>query len=102
MKTKGQDTSERKRFIEITIGDLLKKKEDFAFIKYARKHDTQNEYMRIGDSQGRAATFNITGLNYGEIVDEIARIVLLPHEKITPPSSLIHDSHQLRNIASIF
>lgn len=102
MKTRGQYSIERKIFIENTIGDLLKQKQDFAFIKYAKKYDTENEYMRIGDFQGRTATFNITGLSCGEIIDEIARILILPHEKITPPASLVCDSRQLRSISSIF
>ena len=102
MKTRGQDSIERQRFVEDTIGELLEKKQDFAFIKYAKKHDTENEYMRIGDFQGRTATFNITGMSCGEIIDEIARILILPHEKITPPASLVSDSRQLRSISSIF
>lgn len=102
MKTRGQDSVERKHFVEDTIGELLEKKQDFAFIKYAKKNDTENEYMRLGDYQGRTATFNITGLSCEEIIDVIARIILLPHEEIAPPAGLVSDSRQLRSISSIF
>ena len=102
MKTRGQDSTERKNFVESAIGSLLKQKQDFAFIRYAKASGTENEYMRIGDIQGRAITLNITGMNFGEIMDDIARIILLPTEKIAPPANIVTDNSELRRIAPMF
>ena len=100
--TKGQDYMARLYFIESTVERFMKHKEDFDYIKYARKAVTDTEYVRIGDVQGRAVTLNITARSLADIAEDIARIILIGKEKIAPPDNIVTDAEELRAIKTLF
>lgn len=99
---KGQEYSIRKKFIEGTITDFLKVKEDFDYLKYARRDLTDSEYIRIGDVQGRAITLDITAMSLEEITENISRLVLANKEKVNPPANIVSDPDVLRAISKYF
>lgn len=99
---RGQMFEKRKRFIEENIYSLLVVKRDFDYIKYARHNLTENEYMRIGDIQGRAITINITGMSLEDIFEVISRMNLLDKEEIAPPQGIVDDADELRAISPLF
>ena len=99
---RGQEYARRKKYIEEGVGGLLAVKEDFLGIKYARHTLTDSEYVRIADVQGRAITLNITALNLEEILEDIARVVLINKERIAPPAGVVTDPAELRTISALF
>ncbi len=100
--TKGQGYSARAYFIEGTVYNLLKHKEDFDFIKYGRTLLKGKEYMRIGDIQGNAVTLDVTGRSLEAIAEDIARIILIGKEDIAPPDNIVTDQEEKRAIAHLF
>ena len=99
---KGQAITARKYFIEKVIGQALKVKTDFAFIKYAHTAITDSEYVRVADTLGRAITLDITALTLEEVLDDSARLVLAGKENVPAPYSVITDTQKLREIAPLF
>lgn len=99
---KGQEFANRKKFIEGTITDFLKVKEDFEYLKYARRDLTESEYIRIGDVQGRAITLDITAMSLEEIIENISRLILVNKEKVNPPANIVSDPAILRAISKYF
>ena len=102
MNTRGQEFIARQNFVEVTLHQALASKPDFDYIKYARDALTDSEYIRIADLQGKACTIDITGRSLEEIVEDVARIVLIPKEKITPPETIVTNPQVLRSIAPLF
>lgn len=100
--TRGQDHAQRKLFIENVLGTLMREKKDFDYIKYAKAKQTDGEFVRIADITGRAVTLEVTGMSLEAIVEDVARIILLPKEKIAPPASIVTDPELLRGASALF
>ena len=100
--SRGQEFQKRKNYIEKTISELLSVKKDFGYILYARTSITDSEYVRIGDITGKAVTLNVTAMSLESIMEDIARIVLLPKEKVSVPSSIVFDKEELRKASLLF
>lgn len=99
---KGQMNVARKAYIENVIGNAIRVKQDFDYLKYAKTKVTEGEYIRIGDTLGRAVTLNVTALSLEEILEDISRVVLAGKEKVSPPHSIVLDGDELRAIAHLF
>ena len=102
MNNVGQKYASRKSFIEGNIASILSAKQDFDSIKYARSAITDAEYIRIADITGRAVTFNITGNSLEDIVNDVARIILMDSEKVHAPSGVVTDIEEMRRLAPLF
>lgn len=102
--TEGQGYMARAYFIESTVYNFMKHKEDFDFIKYGRtlKEGKGKEYVRIGDKQGNAVTLDVTGRSLETIAEDIARIVLIGKENIAPPDNIVTDQDIKRSIHHLF
>lgn len=99
---RGQVFESRKKFVEEGIATILSAKSDFMYIKYARVGLTESEYIRIGDVFGKSVTLEITAMSLEDIVEDIAKIMLIGNEKISPPESIVTDKETLRKIALLF
>lgn len=100
--TEGQEYSARALFIESTVARLLRHKKDFGRIMYGRTLKTGKEYARISDIQGNAVTLDVTGRSYEAIAEDVARIMLIGKENITPPDNIVTDPEVLRTVAHLF
>lgn len=100
--TKGQDFLARAHFVEDIVGTFLKQKPDFHYIKFAKSHVTDCEYVRIADRQGRAITMDVTARSLEAIAEDIARILLIEKEKVSPPDNIVTEPHQLREVSHLF
>ena len=100
--TRGQDYAQKVYFVNSVLKKLLEVKTDFEYIKYARQNVTNSEFIRIGDIKGSAITLDVTGKSLEEIVDDIARVILVGTERIAPPSGIVVDVNKLRSLASLF
>lgn len=98
---KGQIYASRKNFVE-GIGELMSAKKDFLDVQYARTAVTGQEYVRVRDIFGKAATFEITGDDLETVLSDMCRIILMGEEKITAPKGYIDDKTTLRKIAPLF
>lgn len=98
---RGQVYESRKNFIE-GIGDLMSAKKDFLDIKYARTSVTGQEYVRVRDIFGKAATFEITGDDLEAILSDMCRVILMGDENVTAPKGYVDDKDTLRRIAPLF
>lgn len=100
--TEGQGYMARAYFIESTVYNFLKHKQDFGHIKYGRTVKSNKEYVRIGDIKGSAVTLDVTGRSLETIAEDIARIILVGKENITPPDNIVTDPEVLRAIPHLF
>ena len=98
----GQNYALRRRFIEHNIANVIGVKQDFLSIRYARSAVTDAEYIRIVDITGRAVTFNITGNSLEEIVNDIARIILMGVEDVHAPNGIVTNLEEMRKLAPLF
>ena len=98
----GQIYASRKDFIEKGLGSLMKAKQDFQDIRYARSQTTNREYIRITDVAGKAITFDVTEDTLEKILMDASRIVLMGEENVSTPSGTILDMDMLRKIAPLF
>lgn len=99
---RGQVYASRKNFIESGIGTILKAKRDFESIQYVRSAVTDQEYVRVRDIFGKAATIDITGEDLEKILSDMCRVVLLGEEDVSAPTGVITDKDVLRKISPLF
>jgi hypothetical protein len=98
----GQIYASRKDFVESGIKPLMKAKQDFQDLRYARSSITNREYIRITDITGKALTLDITGDSLEKILMDASRIILMGEEKVHAPTGTIIDMEVLRKIAPLF
>lgn len=99
---RGQFFESRKVFVEEGLGTIMKAKQDFSEIRYARSSTTDGEYIRLSDIVGRTAWLDVTARSLEDIFKDICRVVLVGEEKISPPASIITDVIKIREIAPLF
>lgn len=87
--------AEKMNYVE-SLNEFLKPMQDFKDIKYARTH-TGAEYVRITDTIGGCAFFDVTGDGLDRILDNIAQII-----RHGVPANVVHDRTVLRRIAPLF
>ena len=100
--TEGQGYMARAYFIESTVYNFMKHKQDFDFIKYGRTLKADKEYVRLGDIQGNAVTLDVTGRSLEAIAEDIGRIILIGKENIAPPDNIVTDQDVKRSIHHLF
>ncbi len=98
----GQNYALRRRFIEHNIANVIGVKQDFLSIRYARSAVTDAEYVRVTDITGRAVTFNITGNSLEDIVNDMARIILMGVEDVHALNGIVTDLEEMRRLAPLF
>lgn len=78
----------------------LEAMEDFDYIKYARS-DMQ-EYIKIADKLGGYVFIDVTGYEKGDILKDVAKIILSEEKEHHMPAGVILDRAKLRQIAPLF
>lgn len=99
---RGQVYESRKNFIENGIGTILKAKQDFESIQYVRSAVTDQEYVRVRDIFGKAATIDITGEDLETILSDMCRVILLGEEDVAAPAGVVTDKETLRKVSLLF
>lgn len=101
--SKGQVYESRKKYVE-GIGELMRAKQDFLSLQYARSEKTHREYIRVRDIFGKASTFDITDDDLDKILADMCRVILMGEEKVSVPSGYIDDKdiETLRIISPLF
>ena len=56
-----RDYNQRKAYVEIALGNMLKAQRGFDFIRFVRAFRTEEDYIRIGDLRGCTVTFDVNG-----------------------------------------
>ena len=82
------------------LNKALEAMQDFDYIKYARS-DIQ-EYIKIADKLGGYVFIDVTGSEKGDILVDVAKVVLNREQEQLMPAGVIHDRNKLRQIAPLF
>ena len=93
-------TNQNRNYTEVlnaTLQPLL----DFDCCEYAVNNVTQQEYIRIADTIGSVAYFDVTGMTRAEILKDVCKVVLLDQARLVP-ASLITDREKKRAAAKQF
>lgn len=93
-------TNQNRNYTEVlnaTLQPLL----DFDCCEYAVNSVTQQEYIRIADTIGSVAYFDVTGMTRAEILKDVCKVVLLDQARLVP-ASLITDKEKKRAAAKQF
>lgn len=97
-----RDYNQRKAYVEITLGNMLKARRDFDFIKFARAFRTEEDYIRIGDLRGCTVTFDVTAAPVGGIMEIVCDFVVSGPLGKVARNHIVVDNEKLLSIAPLF
>ena len=97
--TKGGMYQDRKEYVETILRAAFEPVTDFQNIRYARKSNTDGEYVRIDSLLGKTYYLEVTAFSKDIILKDA--FVIAFDLDVRPPS-LITDKVKLREIASLF
>ena len=98
----GQNYAQKKAYIEVLLAGVMRVKRGFHYIKYARAHNTEVEYIRIGDIRGFAVTLNVTALELEDIMMVVCDYIINgPSGKIVI-NHIIHRDEELLRASELF
>lgn len=97
-----RDYNQRKAYVEIALGNMLKAQRGFDFIKFVRAFRTEEDYIRIGDLRGCTVTFDVTAAPLEGIMEIVCDFVVSGPLGKTARNHLVVDNEKLLSIAPLF
>lgn len=67
--------AEKKKYVEVTLADMLTPLDDFGSIQYARDIRSGEEYVKVTEANGYPWFICVTGNNLSAIGKEVCRMV---------------------------
>lgn len=97
-----RDYNQRKAYVEIALGNMLKAQRGFDFIKFVRAFRTEEDYIRIGDLRGCTVTFDVTAAPLEGIMEIVCDFVVSGPLGKTARNHLVVGNEKLLSIAPLF
>lgn len=97
-----RDYNQRKAYVEIALGNMLKAQRGFDFIRFVRAFRTEEDYIRIGDLRGCTVTFDVTAAPLEGIMEIVCDFVVSGPLGKVARNHLVVDNEKLLSIAPLF
>ena len=97
-----QDYNQRKVYVEVGLGNMLKAKRGFDFIKHVKSYRTEEDFIRIGDLRGCTVTFDVTAAPLEEIMEIVCDYVVEGPLGKFAKNHIVVDNEKLFSIAPLF